>query len=174
MMDRFCLMRLFARSAGFVALATAPLFVATANPVANVTAPTSAQPQKPLAEPAVEVVTAFHAALKQGDTNAALKLMSDDVVIFESGAVERSRAEYEAHHLKSDAAFSAATTRTPVSQTVTTDGNLSTVMSVENVVGNYRGRPINSRSIETMVLRKTDGQWRVVHIHWSSANITAK
>ena len=31
-----------------------------------------------------------------------------------------------------------------------------------------------ARSVETMVLRKTEGRWRIIHIHWSSANIQSK
>jgi len=114
---------------------------------------------------------AFHAALKQGQTHAALALMAEDVVIFESGGVESSRAEYAAHHLEADAAFSAGTSRTPVSEVVTVEGNQATIMRVELVTGTFKERPINSRSVETMLLRKTDGKWRIVHIHWSSANI---
>lgn len=163
------------RIASLFALAVAPLLAAAVHPQ---TSPISSAPntQKSVSIPetAADVVNAFHTALKRGDTNAALKLMSEDAVIFESGGVERNRAEYEAHHLKADAAFSAATSRTPVSQVVATDGNLASVMSVENVAGTFRGRPINSRSVETMVLRKTDGQWRIIHIHWSSADIKPK
>lgn len=121
---------------------------------------------------AVDVVNSFHAALKQGQTDAALAMMAEDVVIFESGGVESSRAEYAEHHLEADAAFSAGTSRTPVSERVTVEGNLATVMRVELVAGTFKDRPINSRSVETMLLRKTDGKWRIVHIHWSSANIT--
>ena len=123
-------------------------------------------------ESAVDVVNGFHAALKQGQTDAALAMMAEDVVIFESGGVESSRAEYAAHHLEADAAFSAGTSRTPVSELVTVEGNLATVMRVELVAGTFKERPINSRSTETMLLRKTNGKWRIVHIHWSSANIT--
>ena len=130
--------------------------------------------QSDVADTATDVVNAFHAALKRGDATAALNLMAEDVVIFESGGVERNRAEYATHHLKSDAAFSAATTRTPISQTIASDGNLSSVMSVEFVKGTFRDRPVNSRSVETMVLRKTEGRWRIIHIHWSSANIQSK
>lgn len=120
---------------------------------------------------AADVVNSFHDALKRGQTDAALALMAEDVVIFESGGVESSRAEYAAHHLEADAAFSAGTIRTPVSELMTVEGNLATIMRVELVAGTFKERPINSRSTETMLLRKIDGKWRIVHIHWSSANI---
>ncbi|MEP7351313.1 MAG: nuclear transport factor 2 family protein [Sphingorhabdus sp.] len=131
-----------------------------------------------LADPAVisvptpeATVSAFHAALALGDVDAALAQLAEDVLIFESGNVERSRAEYAAHHLAADAAFSAAVKRTLINRTSAEDGNTAWVTSIENVTGTYRTRAINSRSVETMMLRRIDGQWRIAHIHWSSADI---
>lgn len=121
----------------------------------------------------VGTVMAFHAALASGDTTRALELLAEDVQIFESGGVESSRAEYASHHLAADAAFSAAVPRTLVSRTEGEDGASAWVMSVETVVGTYRDRAINSRSVETMMLRKVDSEWRIVHIHWSSQDIRA-
>lgn len=163
------------RTARLLGLAVTPLMLAAIHTDAHAMSSMASQSlQSDVADTATDVVNAFHAALKRGDATAALNLMAEDVVIFESGGVERNRAEYETHHLKSDAAFSAATTRTPVSQTIASDGNLSSVMSVEFVKGTFRDRPVNSRSVETMVLRKTEGRWRIIHIHWSSANIQSK
>ena len=165
------------RTARLLALALTPLMLAAVHPEAHAmssAANPSLQSDTANFDTPTDVVNAFHAALKRDDATAALNLMAEDVVIFESGGVERNRAEYETHHLKSDAAFSAATTRTPVSQTIASYGNLSSVMSVEFVKGTFRDRPINSRSVETMVLRKTEGRWRIIHIHWSSSAIQSK
>ena len=162
------------RTARLLGLALTPLMLAAVHPNAHAMSSAANPPLLAYPDTATDVVNAFHAALKRGDATAALNLMAEDVVIFETGGVERNRAEYEAHHLKSDAAFSAATTRTPISQTIASDGNFSSVMSVEFVKGTFRDRPVNSRSVETMVLRKTEERWRIIHIHWSSANIQSK
>ena len=165
------------RAARLLGLALTPLMLAAVHTDAHAmsaVANPSLQSDTAYPDTATDVVNAFHAALKRGDAAASLQLMAEDVVIFESGGVERNRAEYEAHHLKSDAAFSAATTRTPISQTIASDGNFSSVMSVEFVKGTFRDRPVNSRSVETMVLRKTEGRWRIIHIHWSSSAIQSK
>jgi ketosteroid isomerase-like protein len=50
----------------------------------------------------------------------------------------------------------------------------ATVISRSQAHGQFRGQNIHSRTMETMVLRRTDGQWRIVHIHWSSAPITGE
>ena len=123
------------------------------------------------ASTAVDTVLAFHAALAQGKTDAALAFIAENALIFESGGVERSRAEYAGHHLKADAEFSAAVRRTLVDRSNGEDGNTAWVMSVETVTGSFHNRAIKSRSVETMLLHRIDNQWRIVHIHWSSADI---
>lgn len=122
----------------------------------------------------VATVEAFHKALASGNTRAALDLLAEDVLIFESGGVERSRAEYASHHLAADAAYSAAVRRTLVNRSHGEAGDAAWVTSVETVAGAYRGRAINSRSVETMLLRQVAGQWRITHIHWSSKDVASK
>jgi hypothetical protein len=90
-----------------------------------------------------EVVLAFHEALASGDSATALKLLAEDVVIYESGGVEASREEYRSHHLPADMAFTSSTERE---------------VTVE----------IHSTGTETMLLDLTSDGWRIRHIHWSS------
>ena len=122
----------------------------------------------------VAPVDAFHNALASGNTRSALALLAEDVLIFESGGVERSRAEYASDHLTADAAYSAVVRRTLVNRSHGAAGTAAWVTSVETVAGAYRGRAINSRSLETVLLRQVAGQWRISHIHWSSKDVPAK
>lgn len=123
------------------------------------------------AQAAVAAVDAFHGALARGDQAAAVALMANDALIYESGGVERSKAEYAAHHLSADAAFAQAVNRTLTRRQVRADGGSAWVASEATVKGVYKGRAINSRSVETMVLRRVGPAWRIVHIHWSSADV---
>lgn len=120
----------------------------------------------------VAVVDAFSAALRTGDATAVQRLMAPDVIIAESGGVERSFDEYAGHHLPGDMAFTAAVAFTLQQRDVIVDGDMATVISRSEVHGQYRDRQIHSNSMETMVLRRTHGQWRIVHIHWSSSPIS--
>ena len=119
----------------------------------------------------IGTIGAFHAALTRGDTAEVLLLLAEDALIFESGGVERGRSEYASHHLANDAEFSAAVQRTMIEQKSGGSGDMAWVTSVENVTGTFRGRPVNSRSVETMLLRRIDENWRILHIHWSSVAI---
>ena len=55
-----------------------------------------------------DVVEQFHQSLERGKAEAALAVLADDVMIYEQGWVEKSKAEYAEHHLASDIEFSKA------------------------------------------------------------------
>lgn len=117
---------------------------------------------------ATSVVDAFHAALEHGETDAALALLADDVLIFEGGGAERSKAEYAEHHLAADAAFSAAVPSVRSRRIARAGADSAWVASESRTTGAFNGRPIDSLSVETMVLRHEADGWRITHIHWSS------
>ncbi|HET9460206.1 MAG TPA: nuclear transport factor 2 family protein [Sphingomicrobium sp.] len=121
------------------------------------------------ARAAAAVVDAFHAALRSGDTDAALAMLADDVLIFEGGKVERSKPEYAAHHLAADAAFSKAVSSVLTERTAGASGNIAWVASEGRTRGEYRGRTIDRTSAETMILRRAGDGWKIIHIHWSGS-----
>jgi ketosteroid isomerase-like protein len=114
------------------------------------------------------VVAAFHGALASGDSSQALALLAPDVLIYENGAVETSRDEYRSHHLPADMAFAASTTREVVAQSGGQSADVAWLTSSTLTKGTFRGREIDSRGTETMLLRQTPAGWRITHIHWSS------
>lgn len=135
-------------AAGSKADGGAPLSVATVEPVA--------------------VVDRFFRALAAGDSTSAQMLLDPNVLIFESGGAERSRAEYASHHLGSDAAFLQSAKHRLLSRTGDALGDMAWVASEARLSSSTGAKPIDIVSTETMVLRKTTDGWRIVHIHWSS------
>lgn len=125
----------------------------------------------PATRPAVAVVDAFHAALERGDIKAAAGLLSDDVLIFEAGGAERSKAEYMAEHLPADAELAKATAAKVEWRSGRAAGPVAWITSEGRTTGEFRGRHVNSRSTETMVLARTRGSWKITHIHWSSGAV---
>jgi ketosteroid isomerase-like protein len=139
-------------------------------------APAAADPAAPpaenvsaAAETAAAAVDAFHAALRRGDTAAASTLLAEDALMFEEGRGERSRAEYAVHHLAADAAFSQALPGVISRRRGDASGDLAWIATEGRTKGSYRGTDVNSVTDETMVLRRVGGAWKIVHIHWSSA-----
>ena len=148
--------------AAAAALLAAPLSVsAQARPAASAEAPAPRD--------AAATVDAFHAALRRGDSEAALKLVADDAIVFEDGRVERTKAEYALHHAGADAEFSKAVTAKRLSRSGHAGADLATIVSESRTKGRFRGQDVDRIMVETMVLRRDPGGWRIVHIHWSSA-----
>ena len=161
-------MRALVTSLGLVA---ASIALATPAGAHEPVAPTAgASALEPVARAAAAVVDAFHAALAKGDLGGAKALLAEDALIYESGGVERGKAEYASHHLPADAAFTAATTRTVTRRTGHAAGTMAWVATESKVTGSFKERAVDSVSIETMILRREQGAWRIAHIHWSSAN----
>lgn len=114
-------------------------------------------------------VDGFHAALQDGDADAAARWLAPDVLIFESGGAERSREQYAAHHLQADAVFLKSANVEILSGTGATVENLAWATTESRISGTAKDKAVDIQSNETIVLKKTAGGWRVVHIHWSSA-----
>jgi len=118
--------------------------------------------------PAITVAKQFSDALGNGDKSAVLDLLADDVLIYESGGVEASRDEYAGHHLPADMKFLAGMEKAVLSQKVFEHGDLAIITSLSSLKGSYHDKAIDSKSTETLVLRRTESGWKIVHIHWSS------
>ena len=121
------------------------------------------------ARSAASAVDTFHAALRRGDTRAAVALLAPDALIFEGGGVERSRAEYASHHLAADAAFSRAVPSVLTRRAGDSNGSVAWIASEGRTTGTYKGKAVDRVTAETMVLRRFGRAWKIVHIHWSSA-----
>ena len=120
------------------------------------------------AQAAVDVVDRFGKALAAGDFATVESLLDPEVLILESGGAERDRAEYLGHHAKSDAQFLKGAHQQPGQRRARASGDMAWVGSESVLHATKDGKPLTLLSTETMVLRRVDGAWRIVHIHWSS------
>lgn len=126
------------------------------------------------AEPAVAVVDQFSAALRAADFKRISDLLADDVLILESGGAERSRDEYLGHHAIADAQFLKGAQVQIKQRSARVEGALAWVGTESELHATKDGQPLTLLSTETMVLKKTGADWRIVHIHWSSRPRKAK
>ncbi len=121
-----------------------------------------------VAQTPAEIVTAFHHAIASGDTAQSLDYLHADVIIFESGRAEMSRDEFASGHLGADMSFAAETTREVTYSQTIMEGDVAVVMNRIATSGTVGDREINSVGVETVALRRVGGEWKIVHIHWSS------
>jgi len=110
----------------------------------------------------------FHGAIVKADRAAAASALADDVQIYESGFVERSRDEYLTQHFGEDAKFAKAVTRKVLKHEETLAGSMALIMEESETSGSYEGKPVKLIGLETAILRLNGGNWQIVHIHWSS------
>ncbi len=120
------------------------------------------------ASEATDALAAFHAALTSGDKARVAELLAADVTIYESGYVERSRAEYAGHHLPEDIAFAKTASRKVLQTSERMEGKLAMIWQETETTAKHKGKNIHIFGTETSLLEKQDGQWRIVHVHWSS------
>jgi mono/diheme cytochrome c family protein len=116
---------------------------------------------------AAAVVDRFQRLLSQGKTRDASALLAPDVLIFEGGGAERSRAEYASHHLKADSDF-LKTAKVAVTSRVGGAADGFAWIATEARIETQRPKPLDLVTAETMLLKRTPDGWRVTHIHWSS------
>ena len=117
--------------------------------------------------PAAKVVLAFHQALETGNQKQARAQLADDVTIFEGGRVERSADEYAHHHMLSDMKYLAAMKSDTLEHQVTILGNTAISASRSQTTGTHKGVERDYQGMETIVLEKQNGEWKIKHIHWS-------
>jgi ketosteroid isomerase-like protein len=115
-------------------------------------------------------VQAFHEALAAGDSTAVKALLDPEVLIFEAGNIERSLDEYEAHHLPADLKFMTSVTYRQERQTGHTEGDSAWISTEGRMTP--KGAGPERISTETLILRRRAGEWRIVHIHWSSREVS--
>ena len=129
--------------------------------------PLSAQSSRADSVAVARVVDHFHELLFRGDSSAALALLAADVVILESGSIERL-SDYRAHHLPADIAFAKAVPSTRGAPSVSISGDAAWASSTSTTQGTYKDRTVNSAGAELVVLTRVAGVWRIRAIHWSS------
>jgi ketosteroid isomerase-like protein len=115
----------------------------------------------------VATVERYQRALASGDSATALQLLAPDAVILESGGLQ-TRDEYRAHHLPADIGFARAVPSVRGPMRVVVRGDAAWTSSTTTTRGEYRGRQINSRGAELMVLSREPDGWKIRAIHWSS------
>lgn len=115
------------------------------------------------------VVESYHEALKSGNRESAVELLSADVMVLEGGYLETAE-EYLSHHLEADMEFSAAVTGEREVVQAVVEGNVGWVIAKSSSKGEFRGREIDAAGAELMILRKESGGWKIRAIHWSSRN----
>lgn len=115
-----------------------------------------------------EVVDAFQAAMTSGDRKAVVQHLAPDLVIYEQGFVERGRDAYAEGSMPNDMTFASLVQRQALSREAWEDGNVAWVQTLSSISGDFGDQKLSLVNTETLVLRRTDVGWKIVHIHRSA------
>ena len=115
-----------------------------------------------------EVVDAFQAAMTGGDRNAVVQHLAPDLVIYEQGFVERGRDAYAEGSMPNDMTFASLVQRQVLAREAWEDGNVAWVQTLSSITGVFGDQKLALVNTETLLLRRTDLGWKIVHIHRSA------
>lgn len=85
-------------------------------------------------------------------------MLTDELIVFEGGKVERSRAEYAAHHLDADILFFKQLHVEHLEHHVEQNGDTAISLYRMHAKGKYKGETVDSEGMETLMLRKLANQ----------------
>ena len=119
------------------------------------------------------VLAAYNHALTTLDAAKAKDLFTFDSAVFESGGIEGSYAHYLEHHIGPELAefkeFSfreyTVEVRLELPLALTTESYIYRIVLKED------GKVIEKRAVTTSVLKKINGDWKIVQTHTSSRNL---
>jgi ketosteroid isomerase-like protein len=112
-------------------------------------------------------IESFSAAMKKGDSKAAMALIAPDAGFVESGRRE-TRQQYEDSHLPGDIEFEKDNTGTRGPWTITINGD--TAWGIASTTYDAAAPPFVSTQL-AVVTRGEDGKWLIRSIHWSSMRL---
>jgi uncharacterized protein (TIGR02246 family) len=116
------------------------------------------------------VLAAYKAALEKQDLAGVEALFAPDNQVVESGKVEGSYADYRDHHIGPELAHFKSFRFSDYVVDVRLEGAiaLATETYRYTIVLKDKPDPIERQGVATSVLKKLDGQWRIISTHSSS------
>jgi uncharacterized protein (TIGR02246 family) len=116
------------------------------------------------------VLAAYKGALEKQDLTGVEALFASDNQVVESGKVEGSYVDYRDHHIGPELAEFKSFTFSDYAVNVRLEGPiaLATETYRYTIVLKDKPDPIERQGVATSVLKKIDGQWRILSTHSSS------
>lgn len=152
-----------------IAVALAATQPASAQPMRVAEQADATAPEHPQAAAVRAVLSSYKSAIERLDPAGTEQLFTADSIIFETGGVEGTYANYLAHHLgpelKEVKSFSFSNYKADV--------RFEGPVALASESYNYRielksGATVERRGVATSVLKKENGRWKIVSMHNSA------
>lgn len=124
------------------------------------------------------VLKQYKDAIENLTTENTIQLFTEDSQIYESGGSEGSYKDYEGHHLGPELKYFKSfkfnnykiNVQVDLPFAFTTETYIYEIVIKANPEKGREERVITKKGVATSVLKKSDGQWKILRIHSSSRN----
>jgi ketosteroid isomerase-like protein len=117
-------------------------------------------------------LTNYRAAMTARDLKALARTVTSDLMVAEGTSVNLGWADYRDHHIGPEMRewryFSVEGVKTEVLEI---SGDQAFVVQKSTVTLGEKDGPVPLESVETFVLRRSDGSWKIRHVHFSGKRI---
>lgn len=110
---------------------------------------------------------AYDQAVAKKDVETVRNLLAQDVLLYEHSVRNDGAKDAFENHLKPEILESGGLQLTFSDVRITPETDLALVTRQYRVRGKIQGREIDATGNETLVWQKLDGQWKILHIHYS-------
>ncbi|MGH7751773.1 MAG: nuclear transport factor 2 family protein [Gemmatimonadales bacterium] len=112
-------------------------------------------------------VAAYNDAMVRKDLAALRAMLAPDIVLYEHSVRNIGLEDVWENHLRPEVAGFQDMKADFTDMRVWVSGGIALVTRQYAITATMNGRPIDARGNETMGWALRDGQWKVVHIHYS-------
>ena len=116
-----------------------------------------------------KALDAYDRAVAKKDVETVRNLLAPDLLLYEHSVRNDGAKDAFENHLKPEILEGEGLQLSFSDLRVTASPELALVTRQYRVRGMFEGKAIDSTGNETQVWRKTDGQWKLFHIHYSHA-----
>ena len=116
-----------------------------------------------------KTLDAYDQAVAKKDVETVRNLLAPDLLLYEHSVRNDGAKDAFENHLKPEILEGEGLQLSFADLRITASPELALVTRQYRVRGTFEGKAIDSTGNETQVWRNTDGQWKLLHIHYSHA-----
>ncbi|MBT8324708.1 MAG: nuclear transport factor 2 family protein [Winogradskyella sp.] len=126
-------------------------------------------------EEVLKIMKSYKDAIQNLTTEGTFQLFTQDATVFEQGKVEGTYKDYIDGHLGSELGHFESFTfsdyeidvNVSLPYAYTTENYLYTIVLKADEAKGTKERTIESKGVATSILKKIDGDWKIIHTHTS-------
>ncbi len=116
-----------------------------------------------------KALSVYDQAVAKKDVETVRKLLASEMLLYEHSVRNDGARDAFENHLKPEILEGEGLQLSFSDVRVTASSTLAFVSRQYQVRGTFQGKVVDSTGNETQVWKQTDGQWKIVHLHYSHA-----